>query len=157
MILLLNADYTPLNTINLKRATKMLYKGKVEVVAEDSNVQIYKDFFLPTVVRLIRYISAPYKKILLSRENVFKRDNGICAYCGGTKHLTVDHIIPKSRGGANSWENLITSCFSCNNRKDNRTPQEAGMKLQFKPYKPNYFSFMTKNIMKEDWKAYVFH
>lgn len=156
MILLLNADYTPLNTVNLKRATKMIYKNKVEVVSVDESKEIYAKTFLPTVIRLVRYVTMPYKKIMLSRENIFKRDNGICVYCGTTKHLTVDHIIPKSRGGQNSWENLITSCFGCNNRKDNRTPQEAGMKLMFKPYKPNYISFMCKNVMRDDWKAYVF-
>lgn len=135
----------------------MLYKNKAEVVSVDNTQQIYENTFLPTIIRLVKYISAPYKKIVLSRENVFKRDNHTCAYCGTVgKRLTVDHIHPKSRGGANSWENLITSCFGCNNKKDNRTPSEAGMKLLYKPFKPNYFSFMCKNIMKEDWKQYVF-
>lgn len=155
VILVLNSDYTPLDTVNFKRAYRLIYKEKAQVITSDNSRIVYKDICYPTVIRLTKYVNAPYKKVLLSRLNVFKRDKYICAYCGGKNNLTVDHIIPKYHGGKNTWENLITCCFRCNNKKDNRTPEEAGLKLLYKPYKPNYFFFFNTNI-KKDWEPYLF-
>lgn len=156
MVLLLNADYSPINTINFKKASKMIYKKKAEVIDCDKTRKIYKDDYLPTVIRLVRYVNLPYKKVTLTRHNIFKRDDYRCAYCGSESNLTIDHIIPRSKGGGNNWENLITSCLPCNNKKDNLTLEEANMKLLYQPYKPNYISFLYKAKIKEDWKKYIY-
>ena len=113
----------------------------------------------PSVIRLITYIRIPYRKIELSRRNIIYRDNFKCQYCGTrTKDLTIDHVIPKSRGGDDSWDNLVSACKPCNNKKGNRTPDEAGMKLLSKPYRPNYIIFIQRfmNGMNEDWKPFLF-
>ncbi len=97
--------------------------------------------------------------MILSHRNIFRRDNHQCAYCGKKGgNLTIDHVIPKSKGGNDSWENLITACVKCNNHKGNLTPEEAEMELLFVPYKPNRIIFLanTVNKMEEVWKPYLF-
>ncbi len=116
-------------------------------------------FPLPSIIRLSRYIRVPMKKIELSRKNIIRRDNYRCQYCGvSSSNLTVDHVIPKSRGGTDSWENLVAACIPCNNKKANRTPEEAGMKLLRKPRKPNYLMFMINELghIDDNWKPYLF-
>jgi len=96
---------------------------------------------------------------MLSRKNILRRDKHVCAYCGrGDLPLTIDHIIPKSNGGEDTWDNLITACLPCNNKKGNRTPAEADMPLRFKPYKPNYVIFLANalNRIDENWKTFLF-
>jgi len=88
-----------------------------------------------------------------------KRDGHKCAYCGrGDLPFTIDHVIPKSKGGEDTWENLVTACLPCNNRKGNRTPEEASMKLRIKPYKPNHILFLLNSVNHIDssWKPYLF-
>jgi len=114
---------------------------------------------LPSVIRLNSYLRLPYRKIEISRKNIHYRDDFTCQYCGKkSKELTIDHIIPKSRGGDDSWENLVSCCKACNNKKGDKTPAEAGMKLLSKPYKPNYVMFINKIVggHHEEWKPYLF-
>lgn len=157
MILVLNSDYLPVNVTTFKKAFKLVYKGKAEVIESDGVVVTStKKYSKPSVIRLTKYVNIPYRKVILSRDNIFKRDNYTCTYCGSHKNLTVDHILPKSKGGLNSWENLITSCFSCNSRKGDRTPEQANLKLNFQPYKPHPAFFVCKihkDIVK--WKSYL--
>jgi 5-methylcytosine-specific restriction endonuclease McrA len=97
--------------------------------------------------------------VVLSRKNIIKRDNGRCQYCGSPhKPLTVDHVLPKNRGGEDSWENLVCACVSCNNRKGNRTPDEARMPLFRKPQRPTHIFFMQHfvGVVDERWKPYLF-
>lgn len=106
------------------------------------------------------YIKLPYKKIILTRKNILKRDKHKCGYCGrGDIPLTIDHIMPKARGGGDNWDNLVAACMTCNNKKGDRTPQEAAMPLRIKPYKPNYIIFITNTVnrLDESWKPYLFH
>jgi 5-methylcytosine-specific restriction endonuclease McrA len=113
----------------------------------------------PSVIRLSRFVNVPYKKVILSRKNILRRDAYKCAYCGrGDLPLTVDHIVPKSRGGSDSWENLICACTACNNRKGDRTPEEAGMRLQAVPFKPSHIMFIKNVVGKLDdnWKPYLY-
>lgn len=120
---------------------------------------ISKTFPWPSVIRLKRYISVPYQNIILTRRNILKRDGHKCAYCGrGDLPFTIDHVIPKSKGGEDTWENLVTACLPCNNRKGNRTPDEAFMKLRIKPYKPNHILFLLNSVNHVDssWKPYLF-
>ena len=112
----------------------------------------------PSIIKLTRYIRMPYRKVEISRKNIIKRDRNTCQYCGSKHTLTVDHIMPKSRGGQDTWENLTTACVKCNNKKGNRTPKEAGMKLMSDPVKPNYIVFLKNTLGKveENWKQFLF-
>jgi 5-methylcytosine-specific restriction endonuclease McrA len=101
----------------------------------------------------------PYKRVVLTRKNVFRRDVYRCVYCGrGDLPLTIDHVLPKARGGADIWENMVCACTLCNNVKGNRTPSEADMKLNHKPYEPNHLLFIKNSVAKidENWKPFLF-
>ncbi|MFA4923665.1 MAG: HNH endonuclease, partial [Ignavibacteriaceae bacterium] len=93
----------------------------------------------------------PYKKVVLTRKNILRRDEFKCAYCGRSDiPLTIDHIVPKAKGGVDSWENLIAACTICNNKKGNRSPHEARMKLLIKPFTPNHILFIKNSVRKLD-------
>ena len=158
-ILVLNMDYTPLNITTLQRGFKLVFKGKAEIVEHEENNPIQTDkrnFKRPTVIRLLRYIFLPFKKVHLSRQNVFKRDDHRCIYCGTNRDLTLDHVIPKSKGGGNTWENLVTCCGSCNVKKDDKTLEEVGLTMRHKPFRPTYLYFIEKiKNVNNDWKRYV--
>ena len=147
---------------NIQRAVILLFLGKAELIAsKDSRTinSIYRKLPFPTIVRLLIYIRVPYKKIVLSRKNILRRDLYKCQYCNKSEtSLTIDHIVPKSKGGDDSWENLITACVSCNNKKGDRTPDEAKMILRKKPIKPSHITFMKHFVGKidEEWKPYLF-
>jgi 5-methylcytosine-specific restriction endonuclease McrA len=101
----------------------------------------------------------PYRRVELSRKNILRRDGFRCQYCGSHSHpLTLDHVIPKSRGGGDAWENLVAACIPCNNRKGSRTPEEAGLRLLSYPRKPNHIVFLSHFMGKVDepWKQYLF-
>jgi hypothetical protein len=157
-ILVLNSDYLPVNVTTFKKAFKLIYKGKAEIIEDEGEtiITFKKKYLNPSVIRLIRYVNIPYRKVILSRENIFKRDNNTCTYCGINKNLTVDHIIPKSKGGKNVWENLITSCFVCNSKKGDKTLEQVNMKPMFNPFKPHPLFFICnshRDTLK--WKQYL--
>lgn len=158
-VLVLNMDYSPINVTTLKKGFKLVFKGKAEVinhVKEKPIVTHRKSYNRPTVIRLLRYVYLPFKKAQLTRVNIYKRDDHKCLYCGGDNKLTLDHVIPKSRGGGNTWENLATCCSRCNVIKGNKTPEEAGMGLRVKPFKPSYLYFVEKvQNLNPDWKIFV--
>ena len=157
-VLVLNQDYTPLNFCSPYRAFVLVYMDKAELVSEVPTLKlrsIDEEYPFPSIIRLKRYIYIPYRRVPLTRAAVYKRDDYECAYCGSKKNLTIDHILPRSRGGKDTWTNLITACEKCNMKKGNRTPEEAGMKLRKKPYRPSFFSFILKSKkVPEDWKPY---
>jgi hypothetical protein len=158
MILVLNADYTPLTVMNQTRGFNLVYKGKAEVLVKKeppiSAGQI--KFDRPSVIRLHKYVSFPYKKVTLSRYNVYRRDNFKCLYCGAKDNLTLDHVIPRSKGGPNSWTNLATCCMKCNVSKGDRTLEETGMTLSQKPFTPSYLFFIKKmNKVYEEWMPFL--
>jgi len=99
---------------------------------------------MPSVIRLNRYVNAPYKGVTLTRQNIFKRDNFECQYCGTRKELTLDHVTPSSKGGQHTWANLVTACKRCNAKKGDYTPDEAGMTLRKRPLKPTYALFLKE-------------
>jgi hypothetical protein len=139
-VLVLNADFQPINVTTFQRGFNLVFKGKAEVLVSDENNTFSlfsKEFGRPTVIRLLNFIYIPKRRVSLSRENIFKRDGFSCVYCGSDNNLTLDHVIPKSRGGKNSWENLVTCCSKCNGKKDDRTPKEAGMNMRVKPHVPS--------------------
>lgn len=147
---------------NVKKAIVLILLGKAELVADNQRKKIHtvsKTYPWPSVIRLNDFIRVPYKKIILTRRNILKRDGHKCAYCGrGDLPLTIDHVIPKSKGGDDSWENLVAACLPCNNKKGDRTPEEAEMKLRIKPYTPNHIMFIKSAVgrMEEAWKPYLF-
>ena len=146
-ILVLNSDYNPINICNARRAIILLLKQKAHLITEK-------------VIRLVEYIRVPHHRLMANnptRNLIYKRDAYTCAYCGAKEHLTLDHIQPASRGGQDTWENLVTACNSCNTRKGNRTPQEANMVLCVTPkapYNKMHLTINTSNV--KDWKEYVY-
>ncbi len=145
--ILLNADYSFLNLVNWKRALCLLAKGKVEVVKDSratvlsSGGRIYR---VPAVLRLIKLIRTIYRAgVAFSKRNIFVRDGFRCAYCGDHRdRLSIDHIVPKSRGGKTTFENCVSACKTCNLKKGGRTPSEAGMFLRSKAYQPTISEFL---------------
>lgn len=145
-----------------KRALVLLFLYKAELIKKVKGRKVRSvnsTFDFPSVIKLNEYKHIPYKRVELSRKNILRRDNGTCQYCG-TKAgpLTIDHILPRSRGGEDSWENLVTACFSCNNKKGNRTPKEARMPLINIPSKPHYVIYLNQKLgrIEEEWRPFVF-
>ncbi len=161
-VLVLNQNYEPLSVCSARRAIILLFLGKAEMIETYDGVKVFsisQSFPLPSVVRLDRYIKAPRKRILLTRKNVLIRDGYTCCYCGATRGpMTVDHIIPKNLGGADSWENLVCACDRCNNKKGNRTLPQSNMKLLRKPTRPNHITYIQRFVGVTDtrWKQYLF-
>lgn len=157
----MNQNYEPLTVCNVRRAIILTYLGKAEIIGkvDNRNVRsIYKTFDYPSVVRLIIFVRVPFRKIILSRKNILRRDNHRCQFCGSTSNLTIDHIIPKSKGGEDDWENLTTACIRCNNKKGDRTPDEAKLNLMTIPKRPSHITFI-KNFagnVNVDWKPYLY-
>lgn len=161
-VLLLNQNYEPLTICTAKRAIVMTLTGTVQVVEKHDKLAIHsvsRTFDLPTVIRLDRYVSAPRKRVLLNRRNILARDNHRCQYCNSPgPNLTIDHVIARRHGGEDSWENLVAACVSCNSKKGNRTPEQAGMRLQRKPKRPNRISFIRQSARSahSSWRPYLF-
>jgi 5-methylcytosine-specific restriction endonuclease McrA len=159
-VLVLNASYEPLNITSWRRAVVLLIKDKAESL-EDMGKFVYSDIPLPTVIRLRQYVRVPYAEIALTRKNLLHRDGHSCQYCGfDGDALTLDHVMPRSRGGQDSWENIVVACMRCNVNKGNRTPKEAGMPLRKTPHKPHSSLFFevsrqVKNGAHQEWKKYV--
>jgi 5-methylcytosine-specific restriction endonuclease McrA len=144
---LLNADYTFLNLVNWKRAICLMAKGKVEVVKDSPKTIRNADgaeVKIPAVMRLIKLIRTIYRtSVAFTKRNVLIRDHFRCAYCGASKEkLSIDHIIPKSKGGKMTFENCVAACRACNLKKGGRTPSEARMFLKIKPYQPTISEFL---------------
>lgn len=185
--LLLTQAYTPHKVIALDRAVSMLFLGKIEVVEEYQEVlgrvaeTRLKDFphlaraykrrvgdelgdliiRVPSVATLTRQIGSIKRGVKFSRVNVFTRDGFRCQYCGETKtaaHLNYDHVVPRHRGGKTAWENIVASCYPCNGRKANRTPEEAGMRLRRVPYRPKSLPMMGPRFdpkgIPAEWLTY---
>jgi CRISPR/Cas system Type II protein with McrA/HNH and RuvC-like nuclease domain len=155
-VLVLNSDYTPLNVTTLQRGFVLVDKGKAEVIKKGENdiVTTIGNFVRPLVIRLLNYIKFRPKTIKVNRKRIFKRDGYSCQYCGSKKNLTIDHVMPRSRGGLNSWKNMVTCCFRCNSYKGDKTPQEAGMTLKTKPYEPNIFSHIIDDEIEMIWDSF---
>ena len=138
-VLVLNQDYEPLNVASLPRAFRLVLGGKAEILAEGDPIRsASRSWTAPSVVRLRHRVRRPRPRAKLSRKEIFARDGHACQYCGRTGvSLTIDHIVPKSRGGDTwTWENLVTACMACNHRKGDRLPEAAGLQLRRKPYEP---------------------
>lgn len=160
-VLVLNQDYQPLSICSVQRSMKLIFLDKAELLHDDPKKElrtIRQAFQFPSVIRLRSYIRIPYSKVVLSRRNIMRRDNFTCMYCGRKSDLTIDHVIPKSRGGKDVWENLTTACEKCNVKKGSKTPNEADMPLMKTPYRPvpiTFFRDYNGNV-QEPWKPYLY-
>jgi 5-methylcytosine-specific restriction endonuclease McrA len=140
----------------------LLIKGKAEAV-ERNGREIGSGWHLPLVIRLLYYVKIPHKDIPMTRRNVMHRDDYTCQYCGKKSDLTIDHVIPRSRGGKDVWDNVVVACLRCNVTKGSRTPKEAGYELKTRPCRP--FNFIQFELSKQNhvtqkeftqWKKYLY-
>lgn len=162
MVLVLNQDYSPLTVCTVQRAFLLIFLEKAELVApkKDKKLRsISHSFPFPSVVKIKQYVNIPYKGVVMSRQNIFKRDHGKCQYCGTSKDLTLDHVIPRSKGGKSTWTNLVTACKRCNSLKGDYSVEKAGFTLHTQPIKPSYLSFLRMNhgAYQEEWSSYLNH
>jgi 5-methylcytosine-specific restriction endonuclease McrA len=160
-VLVLNQNYEAISVCTVRRAFLLVFLKKAELIDAFEGEyfrSILSNNEIPSIIRLKNYVKVPHRKVSLSRANIFKRDNEQCVYCGTHKDLTIDHVIPRSKGGIDSWENLVTACHTCNSKKGNRTPEEAGMTMLIKPFKPSHIFFMREfnGKIRESWKPYLF-
>ena len=159
-VLVLNLDYSPISICNVQRAFLLLYLEKAQLMSEVQDLflrTVDKSFPMPAVIKLNKYVNIPYKSVELTRQNIFKRDNFECQYCGTEHNLTLDHVVPSSKGGKSTWNNLITACKTCNAKKGDFSPQEAGLDLNSKPYKPSYIMFIRdfSGFVTEEWIPFL--
>ena len=158
-VLVLNTTFLPINICSWRRAIVLLFKGKADGI-ENSKKKINSGkYTLPLVIKLKDYVPVPYNGVVFTRKNIFLRDNYTCQYCGRTGNLTIDHIIPKSKGGEDIWENVVACCIRCNNKKSDRLPEEEGMKLIGTPYKPPsslYLQITRQSSVPTSWFSYFF-
>ncbi|MCK5614677.1 HNH endonuclease [Candidatus Pacearchaeota archaeon] len=147
-VILLNNDYSYLNTISWKKAICLMFKGKVEVVKATNtvitNAERTCEIMVPKIIRLFRLVRSIYKaKVPFSKRNILFRDQFTCQYCGvKKKKLTIDHVMPTSRGGKSTFENCVASCETCNHGKSDRLPREAKMFLRRQPHQPTIMEFI---------------
>ena len=165
-VLVLNATFEPINVTAVRRALVLLLKG-VAQAEELNHAEIHSAsnaVRVPSVIRLLAYRHIPQQTRALSRKNILLRDRNICQFCGKifpASDLTLDHVVPRSRGGRSSWENLVACCYQCNNHKGDRTPEEAGLQLV---RRPRPFTLHTsRQLMRlignkdEKWRKYLFY
>lgn len=165
-VLVLNATFEPINVTAVRRALVLLLKG-VAQAEEHNHSQVHSPsqaLKVPSVIRLLSYRHIPQQTRALSRKNILLRDRNTCQFCGrqfAASELTLDHVVPRSRGGHSTWENLVACCYGCNNQKGNRTPEEVGLRLV---RRPRPFTLHTsRQLMRlmghqdEKWRKYLFY
>ncbi len=165
-VLVLNATFEPINVTAVRRAMVLLLKG-VAQAEEVNHAEVHSTSLairVPSVIRLLAYRHIPQQTRALSRKNILLRDRNTCQFCGRVfpaAELTLDHVVPRSRGGRSSWENLVACCYQCNNCKGDRTPEEAGVRLARKP-RP-FTMYTSRQLMRligrrdEKWRKYLFY
>ncbi len=159
-VLVLNSDYSALSICTVPKAFLLVYLEKADLIAESPTAQLHTinaTYPMPSVIRLHKYVHVPYKGVMLNRQNVFRRDGNRCVYCGSHEDLTLDHLHPKSKGGKTNWDNLVTACRRCNSRKGDYTPEEAGLNLPRKPFKPSFIMFLRdfSGSLEESWVPFL--
>lgn len=163
-VLVLDQGYSPHRVVSWQRAVCMLFGGKIEVLEEyDEEVRSPSIAIrVPAVVRLLTQSRRQRRIVRFSRFNVLLRDNFACQYCGLLPHareLTMDHVVPRARGGGTRWNNVVAACRSCNHKKGNRTPDEARMQLARVPQEPRFLpsasSRIGARVVHEKWEAWV--
>lgn len=160
-VLVLNANFEPINVCNTRRALTLMLAGKATLVLNGRGWvnTVSQQFPIPSIIRLERMVRRPRPRVKLTKREIFRRDQFTCQYCGNhPTRLTVDHIIPRHLGGTHTWENLVTSCPACNHTKGGRTLEQADMELLRQPAEPPasawyiFDRYLTKN---EDWEPFI--
>lgn len=160
-VLVLNRNFEPLNVCDTRRAMCLIVVGKAEVLMNGRGVirTPSRVFLRPSVIRLNRMIRRPRPRPKLVRSEIFRRDNYTCQYCGQrSPKLTLDHVVPRHKGGHHTWENLVTACARCNMRKGGRTAQEAGMTLQRPPQQPPAtYEYLFRGYLEQhaEWARFI--
>jgi 5-methylcytosine-specific restriction endonuclease McrA len=161
-VLVLNQNYEPLNVCRVRRAVVLVHRGKAEMLENGVGfIHTTSDIFpLPSVIRLAHMIKRPRPKRKLTRLEVFNRDKYTCQYCGKQSHqLTIDHVVPRHRGGEHTWENVVSACIPCNRHKAGKSPSEAGMKLIRQPAPPhdNLYFYIPHHYLqsRNEWQKYL--
>jgi 5-methylcytosine-specific restriction endonuclease McrA len=162
-VLVLNLDYQPINICGTRRAVKLIYLGKAEVLEDKGEMLTSpgRSIPKPSVIKLSYLIRRPQPELKLSRKAIFARDHYQCQYCGRTGlKMTIDHLVPRRLGGTFSWENLVCACHACNAKKGDRTPSEAGMKLTRQPGKPAFIPHISYTLYRQSseedvWMKYL--
>ena len=160
--LVIDSAYIPRSVITTERAFVISYKGNAQIIHNHPEsfklVNPNLDIKKPSIIRVFTYVNMKYQKVSLSRENVYKRDNYECVYCGedDPRTFTLDHVIPQSKGGKNSWDNLVTACKRCNGEKADLTLEEFGKEIP-KPQRPHYLMLLKRlQYIPPEWKDYLF-
>jgi 5-methylcytosine-specific restriction endonuclease McrA len=160
-VLVLNATYEPVNVCTVRRAIVLLLKEKAEVI-EQAERQLHSTsttIARPVVIRLVSYVRIPRDthRRKITRRAVFARDNWTCQYCGARSQLTVDHVVPRSKGGGSTWDNIVASCAPCNRRKGDALPPQAGMRLSRTPRtpSPHVFIQVASPTIPAAWRQYL--
>lgn len=179
-VLVLNRSYLPVTVTSVRRALVLLYQGYAGVIGEEYRDYDFGDWIhlkvehhhetvglidrrvrVPRILRLKQYDKVPARKIRFSRQNVFLRDNNTCQYCGVSHakgKLNIDHVVPRSRGGKTTWENVVCCCLDCNHRKGGFLPQEVGMSLRRHPGKPDWVPLLDRfgrSVHFQEWKPFL--
>lgn len=160
-VLVLNQNYEPLNVCNTRRAFTLLNQGKAEVIEHNGAVwhSANATFTLPSVIRLDFLVKRPRPRLRFSRREVFIRDRFVCQYCGISTHdLTIDHVIPRHRGGLHIWDNVVSACKQCNHRKAGKTLAESRMRLLRMPARPRdslYYPFYSYLETQSEWRKFI--
>jgi 5-methylcytosine-specific restriction endonuclease McrA len=161
-VLVLNQNFEPLTVCRTRRALILLYMRRAELLESYEGRfmrSVRTSMPMPSVLRLNHYVRVVRKETPLSKRNVLRRDSHRCQYCGRTEtNLTTDHVIPRTLGGPDSWENLVCACAECNSRKGGKPLHQCGMKLLRKPKKPSYFTFVISAMgeVPAYWRKYMF-
>lgn len=160
-VLLLNSTYEPLNVINIKRAMRLLLTSKASQIEADGHVirSADREFPAPAVVRLAYFVKRPHQRVRFTKQAVLARDSFTCQYCGNrTSDLTLDHVIPKTRGGETVWANVVACCKPCNTAKGDRSVRDAGFKLTRVPREPRFLPYirLVRQTRHESWDKYLF-
>jgi len=160
-VLVLNANFEPLNVCTARRALGLIISGKAEMMLNGrGSIRTVRTIYpRPSIIRLGHMIHRPRPRVRLSKREIFRRDNHTCQYCGAkSSRLTIDHVVPRARGGDHSWSNLVTACPACNLRKGGRTLQEAHMTLLHpvaEPHPSARYLFATHIPGNQDWVPYL--
>ena len=160
-VLVLNASFEPINVCSVRRAIVLILKSKAEVI-DEHEIEVHAErmsMTRPAVIRLRAYVHIPYQSFRrkITRRAVFARDGWECQYCGRRGSLTMDHVIPRSKGGDTSWENVVACCATCNRRKGDRSVAQSGMKLSARPMAPHptIFIHVASPTIPAQWLPYV--
>lgn len=161
-VLLLNANYEPLNVCDVRRAYSLVALGKADIVhVSDDQIRTSEgSYSAPSVMKMRYQVRRPVPQLRLSRHSILARDHYQCQYCGSTRELTIDHVVPKWMGGPHTWDNLVACCRRCNLKKGDKTPKQANMKLKNEPRRPRFVPYISlqqyvRAINREEWAYYL--